>query len=244
MSRRNTRERIEARRAQQRKRQQTQMIIGVVVLAVIAAVALILLNRPGSAAAVVETDYEGLEQTVDETETGVAFVLGDPDAPVTITDFSDFSCPHCHDLSGPMGQIIDEYVRDGKVKLAFKPASILGEYSEISARGAICAGYQGKFWEMHDQLWATYDSVGSPAGYTPARMRTMAQNIGLDMDEYNACYNDPETEQARIGVLNEMRQRGITGTPGILVNGQNVPYRGVDVVYDDLSFVIDGELGQ
>lgn len=244
MSRKNTRERIEARRAQQRRQKQTQMIIGVVVVAVLVVAALILLNRPRSADAVVETNYEGLDQTVDESETGVAFVLGDPDAPITITDFSDFSCPHCHDLAGPMAQIIDEYVRDGQVNVAFKPASILGENSEISARGAICAGRQGKFWEMHDQLWAAYESVGSPAAYTPARLRTMAESIGLDMNEYNTCYNAPETEQARIGVLNEMQERGITGTPGILVNGQNVPYRGVDAIYDDLSFVIEGELGQ
>lgn len=243
MARKSTRQRAESRRAQQQRQRQTRLIIAVAVIAVVVVGIIIVATGPSDAVALVETDYEGIPQQRVTGDTGVGFAIGEPDAPVTITDYSDFSCPHCHDLSGPLRDIIEEYGRDGQVRVVFKPISFVNPpYSRPAAQAAICAGDQGKFWEMHDQIWALYEANG-PGAYTPAQLTRLAEGIGLNMDEYRQCYSSPGTEAAVDSVLAEAQERGIQGTPTLFVNGQEVPYRGADAVYNDLAFVIEEQMG-
>lgn len=235
-----TKERVQSRRAQrQKQQQQTRLIIAVVVIAVVAVAAVVLLTRPQQVTTAVETNYEGLQQSVVENETGIGFAIGDPNAPVTLTDFSDFSCPHCYNLSTPVEQLIDDYVRSGDLRVVFKPVSFVNPpYSEPAARAAVCAGYQDKFWEMQAQIWALYEASG-PGAYTAGQLNNLAESIGLDMQQYNQCYGATATAEAVQSVITEAGERGVTGTPTLFVNGQQVPYRGEDTVYNDLSFIIE-----
>ncbi len=243
MARNSTRKRIQSRRAQRERQKQMRLIIGVAVLAVVAVAVIFLLTRPRNVTALVDTNYEGIPQEVDETGTGVGFALGEPDAPVTIVEYSDFSCPHCFNLSSPMKQIIDEYVRTGDARVVFKPITFVNPpYSRPAAQAAICAGYQGKFWEMHDQIWALYEGTG-PGAYTPGQLNRMAQALSLDMDEYERCYNSSDVQADVDAVLTEAGERGVNGTPTLFVNGQEVPYRGPDAAYIDLSVAIEAIAG-
>lgn len=239
-----TKERVQSRRAQrQKKQQQTRLIIAVAAIAVVAVVAVILLTRPQPVTTAVETNYGELPQAAVDNETGIGFAIGDPSAPVTLTEFSDFSCPHCYDLSAPVAQLIDDYVRSGDLRIVYKPVSFVNPpYSEPAARAAVCAGYQGEFWQMEAQIWALYEASG-PGAYTPAQLSNLAESIGLDMQQYNQCFGADATAQAVQDVLTEASQRGVTGTPTLFVNGQQVPYRGADTVYNDVSFIIEEQLG-
>lgn len=243
MARNSTRKRIESKRAQRERQKQMRLIIGVAVVAVVVVAAVIVLTRPRNVDAVVDTTYEGIPQEVDESGTAVGFALGEPDAPVTIVEYSDFSCPHCYNLSGPMEQIVEDYVREGDARVVFKPITFVNPpYSRPAAQAAICAGYQGKFWEMHNQLWALYEGTG-PGAYTPGQLNRMAQALALDMAEYEQCYGSSDVEAQIEAVLTEAGERGVTGTPTIFVNGQEVPYRGPEVVYDDLAVAIEAIAG-
>jgi protein-disulfide isomerase len=233
-------------RTQKRRQAQTRLIIIVTIGALLLFGGLVLLSLlpgntdPISAAA----DYTGLQQEVIRTDTGLGFAIGDPDAPVTLVDYSDFSCPHCNELAGIIHQLINDYVRSGDLRVIYKPISFVNPpYSGPAAQAAICAGEQGKFWEMHDLIWSLYESAG-PGGYTQRALVARAETLDLDIDAFRACYTSSETSRAVTDVLLEAQEKGITATPTLFVNGEEVVYRGADYAYADLAAAIRTNLGE
>jgi protein-disulfide isomerase len=88
---------------------------------------------------------------------------GNKDAKVTIVEFSDFQCPYCESFfSGTFPQIQKEYIDTDKVRLFFKelPLISIHAYAQKAAEASLCAGDQGKFWEMHDKLFSAVKSSG------------------------------------------------------------------------------------
>src|SRR5262249_30614944 len=83
-----------------------------------------------------------------------ARVKGDPKAPVTIVEFSDFQCPFCKKSESTLEDVLAKY--NGRVKLAYLdfPLREIHAQAERAAEAARCAGEQGKFWEYHDNLFA------------------------------------------------------------------------------------------
>jgi len=155
---------------------------------------------------------------------------GDPNAPVTIVEYSDFQCPYCKrhaEETEPL--IVLNHVNTGEVYLVRKSMGNFisdnirrGKTESIdSAQAAYCAGDQGKFWEYKDILFANW--LGEDAGsYTEKRLLAMAEALNLDMDEFESCLVDDKylelAEQDRI----EGTQLGITGTPAFIINGKLV----------------------
>lgn len=244
MSRSQTRQRAQERR-ESRSRRRTQMIIAVVVVAVAVVAILVLLSRPGADPAVaVDSSYDGLTQEVLRDELGIGLAIGDPDAPVTLTEYSDFSCPHCADLSVTIHKLIDDYVRDGQLRIVYKPvAFVYPPYSTLAAQAAICAADQGQGWEMADQIWGLYNNTG-PGAYTQQQFVTAAGNIGLDTSTFRTCFSSGATSQAVQGVIDEAQSLGISGTPTVYLNGEPLIYRGAEEAYGDFSAAIDQALGQ
>ncbi|NDJ55126.1 MAG: thioredoxin domain-containing protein [Chloroflexi bacterium] len=233
-----------SRRSQSRN--QTPIVIGIAVAAVVLVVGVIAATViPGGQAAAVSIDYSGLEQSIDrEYGAGaIGFSLGDPNAPVTLVEYSDFSCPHCNDLSEAVHQLIEDYVRDGQLRIVYKPVAFVNPTTSTpAARAAVCAAEQGVFWEYHDVLWGIFRRNG-PNAYTPAIMtREFAELSGVSEAEFEACYSSPETIAEIEAVLRETQTIGVTGTPTLFVNGQTVGYRGAQFVYGDLVQAIDAEL--
>lgn len=245
MSQKSSHRRLRESRSQRRRQARARLIAGVSIGAVLLVGGLILLSvlsapksdsNPEGA-----SSYEGFEQTVERSG-AVGFAIGDPAAPVTVVEYSDFSCPHCADLSNTMHQLIDEYVRDGRVKLVFKPITFVNPvYSTPAAQAAICAGEQGKFWEMHDQIWTIFYANGS-GGYVPRLLSPRAVSIGLNMSQYDACLSSAQTQADVNGVLDEARQMGITGTPAIYVNGEQSVFTGAETFYGQLAQLIESKL--
>ena len=162
---------------------------------------------------------------------------GDPNAPVKLTEFSDFQCPYCKDFwSTTEAQIIDTYVASGKVLFTYRSAgnwvsdnvnSVEGgndTESRDSAEAAYCAADQNKFWEMHDALFTNALGEGDGTSFNVRRLPVIAQSIGLDMNTFNSCFSSQK-------YLNQVNQdgsdaqaAGIQGTPyfvlSYVVNGQ------------------------
>ncbi len=243
MARQRSRKRLDARKTQRQRQSQTRLIVGIVVVAVIIVGVLVALSLPRGGTVTVESDYEGLVQEPDRSGQGIGFALGEPTAPVTLAIYSDFSCPHCHDLAGIADRLIDEYVRTGALRVVFKPIAFVNPpYSGPAAQAAICAGLQGRFWEMHDQIWGLYDASG-PGAYSLDRLGRAAEAIDLDRGEFRTCFSSAQTRNEVQNVLLEADSLGIRGTPAIYVNGEQVGYRGVDAAYNDLRNAIEGALG-
>ena len=151
--------------------------------------------------------------------------LGSPDAPITITEFSDFQCPYCRRFTEETeDQLFQSYVATGQVYFVYRSfGAFIGPESGASAEAAYCAGEQGKFWEMHAIIFAnqTGENVGA---YSDRHLTTFAQAIGLDMNAFNSCtssnkFTDRITQDGIDGV-----SAGIQATPSFIltyvVNGE------------------------
>jgi protein-disulfide isomerase len=122
------------------------------------------------------------------TQADLARIQGSATAPVWVIEVSDFQCPFCkqwHDQTYPA--LRDQYVKTGKVRLAYVNFP-LGSHVHAwpAAESAMCAGAQGKFWPMHDGLFAnqnSWEASGSPA----TAFDSLAQAIGLDMKRWRDC---------------------------------------------------------
>lgn len=142
--------------------------------------------------------------------------IGNPDAPVVVEVFSSFACIHCSDFAKETEpQVIETYAETGKIYLIYRAYSSPTDASGIAAQAAFCAGDQGKFWEMHDTIYANFSAYG----YSRKDLTKMAESLNLDMDTYEACiddgkYVDQINEDVDIGVAAD-----ISGTPSFTING-------------------------
>lgn len=237
-----SRKRGAERRTQRKRQTQIGLIIGIGAGALLLALVLILLSQK-SEPAVAAVDYTGLNQSVVDLDGAPGLAIGPADAPVTLLEFSDFSCPHCHDLASTMHRIIDEYVRTGNLKLVYVPVSFVNPATSVpAAKAAICAGEQGKFWEMHDQIWAMFDLNG-PATYTQSLLTGRANQIGLDQVQFTTCFTSTQVDAQVQAVLTLATARGVNGTPSLFVNDIQVPFTGPDTTYDGLAPAIQAALG-
>jgi len=145
-------------------------------------------------------------------------IKGDPNAPVTIVEFSDFECPFCGRFySQTLSEIDEKYIKTGKVKFVYRdfPLSFHPQ-AQKSAEAAECAGEQDKFYEMHDLLFENGVQGGVSA------FKGFASEIGLDTAEFNECLDSGEMESEVKKDFLDGQKAGIQGTPGFIINGKLV----------------------
>ncbi|RJP49554.1 MAG: DsbA family protein [Anaerolineaceae bacterium] len=144
--------------------------------------------------------------------------VGNPDAPIMIEEYSDFQCPYCRIFfTNTEEQLLESYIADGTVYFIYKSfGAFIGVESGDAAQAAYCAGDQGKFWEMHDIIFAnqTGENVGA---YTSRRLTAFAETLGLNMDEFSSCFNsgkykDRIDQDAKDGIA-----AGIQATPSFVM---------------------------
>lgn len=154
-------------------------------------------------------------------------MLGNPSAPVTVVEFSDFQCPFCGRFFREAElQIIANYVKTGKVKFVYKDFAFLGDESISSAHAARCAGEQGKFWQYHDYLfkyiWDNYYSKGKSGenvgAFSEAHLLQFAGAVGLNQADFAACVKSDKYKDAITASTATGKQNGVNGTPGIFIN--------------------------
>lgn len=149
-------------------------------------------------------------------------VLGNPDAPVTMVEFADFQCPFCGKFQKTvMPQIIEKYVRTGKVKFVYRDFAFLGKESEIAALGAECAKDQDKFWDFHDYLYAHQDGENE-GGFAKEKVRGFAKVLGLDMAKFNACFDSGKYAEEISKDTADGRKYGVNGTPATFIDGRMI----------------------
>lgn len=167
-------------------------------------------------------------------------VLGNPDAPVTLIEFSDFQCPFCRALwRDTLPQIKSQYIDTGKVKLVYRDFPLdIHQSAQITAEASECAHEQGKFWEFHDKIFEEQDKQGTGTiRYTEADLRKWASEIGLDTKKFNECLDSGKYKQEVEKDLQDGIAAGVTGTPGTFVNGKlikgAVPFASFEAVIED-----------
>lgn len=151
--------------------------------------------------------------------------VGNPDAPITLVAYEDFSCPFCLGYTADEEPgLIEEYVKTGKLRYEYRNFQILGQESVNAGRAVQCALKQNKFWEMHHTLYIQSAEKGGgnhpPAGtFSADALKGYASDIGLDRTAFDACYDNNQTLEEVNTHIGEARSYGFTGTPSFLLNG-------------------------
>ncbi len=212
-------------KAKARARRGQGLLIGGVLIAALIVVVIVffVINQMNSGNAAAITPSSTYSQIPQTTTSDGAPVLGNPDAKITIMEFADFSCPHCMEYHPTIQQLIDQYVRPGKAKFILRPETFVGgQYSEVAAEAALCAGKQGKFWEVHDALFQIQASEGYTA-FNLDRMKTLSDSLKLNTSQFLSCITQQDTLPTIQQSYNLGEQLGVTGTPAVLysTDGRN-----------------------
>lgn len=150
---------------------------------------------------------------------------GDPDAPVAVAIFEDFLCPACQFFEENIMPALErDFVATGQARIYFFNFQFLGPGSLMMGNAAECAFRQNAeaFWEYKTILYRAQGSFNQN-NVTPQRLAELAQNVGdLDADALRACVEARRYEAEVMADRNQGARAGITGTPGVIVNGQLV----------------------
>jgi len=146
--------------------------------------------------------------------------IGPQDAPITIVEFSDYQCPFCKRFrEDTLDPLLARY--EGQLRFVYRdfPLSGLHPRAQIAAEAADCAQDQGKFWEMHDTLFAQQADWAEAADVFQ-RFEQYADDLQLNVELFLSCLKTgkytPEVQQE----LQEGQRYGVTGTPTFFINGK------------------------
>ena len=136
-------------------------------------------------------------------------MAGNKDAKVVLVEVSDFQCPFCSRFGSQAGaEIQKQYVETGKIKRVFLDLPLnFHPFAQKAAEAAECAGDQGKFWEMHDKLFANQSKLSTND------LPTYAEALGLDVAKFKDCVTAGKFAEDVKRDSAEAAKAGITGTP-------------------------------
>jgi protein-disulfide isomerase len=235
---RSSRSRAKERRQERKKmsrRNQQYIIIGVIAVVAVVLLALLALSNLPSDAPLPETlaRYANLEQGVSDEGFPQ---LGNPDAPVEVKEYASFSCTHCEEFHENEFSELLSRVEAGQIRFVYVP---LGTGSVPNAEGAnraaLCAGEQGKFWEMHDVLF-NWHNVYVNSAFQGNRITTGAAALGLDMSAFDSCFNSSRISD----LLTSAQADGVTGTPTFKVNDALVESPTLEAILGAVDSLLSG----
>jgi protein-disulfide isomerase len=161
-------------------------------------------------------------------------VRGPADAKVTVFEFMDFQCPFCSRVQPTLAQIREAY--GDRVRLVFKHLPLrIHPQAPGAAAAAEAAHLQGKFWEMHDRIFA------NPRELSDEKYREYARELGLDLARFDRDRASAEVKKRIDGDEQEAAKLGVSGTPAFFINGRF--FSGAQP-FEAFKSAIDRELGQ
>lgn len=225
-------------------------VAGIAVFAVLAALylanmtakegVLVAQNDPTETETVTETEDDDPTDVIKTMDTKLPelseddHILGDPNAPVILIEYSDFECPYCNRHHDTMKQIMEEY--EGQVAWVYRhfPLSFHPE-AVPAAVASECAAEQDLFWDYADRLIENYASLDEELYIE------LAAELGLNTASFEACLGSGNYEDEIATEMSGGSAAGVTGTPGTFVNGTLV--KGA-VPFESFQSIIDSALAK
>jgi protein-disulfide isomerase len=208
-----------------------------VAVAIIVAALLVVLSQSGGGSG-------GSGEDVGELYAGIpqdGTTLGEEDAPVTLYLYEDFQCPFCGQFDREMfPDVVDDYVKDGKVKVVSETMAFLGPDSVTAARAAFAAGEQNHYWPYHTLLFE--NQGGENSGYvTDDFLRGLAEDTpGLDVQKWEDQRAGNSFTKELGAVQAKAQSSGVNSTPTLIFEGPGGQVK-IDRLedYDQITSAID-----
>ena len=238
------RDAIKAQRTRKKRRQRMNTILyvgGFIVLLVLVLISPTIYNSLKPAGSFVQITPE-----THPLENGKT--IGDTNAKVEVQVYEDFQCPNCKTYADSIEkQLVDSsYITDGQayyvfMQFPFLDSNSITKESHQAANASMCAMEQGRFWDYHDILFANQGAVENGGAYNNKRLQAFAESLGLNMDEFNQCFNADKYATEIEADYQEGIAAGVKGPPTVIVNGQ-ILTPGYVPTYDEITSAIDTAL--
>ena len=158
---------------------------------------------------------EAQDNVVYKALLGDAPVKGPKDAKVTMVIWSDFQCPFCSRVEPTIAKVLETYPKD--VRIAFKQLPLpFHDKAHLAAEATLAAKEQGKFWEMHDKLFANQQALDRPS------LEKHAADLGLNMKKFREALDSGKFKAKVDAELAEGNKIGANGTPAFFINGKSL----------------------
>jgi len=226
-----------------------RLIIGVIVAAVVSAFlgGYVVGTETSGPSEVIIQGSKDIGQTVSNLPPAIFSisldddpVRGDPNAQITIVEFSDFQCPFCGRFFTQTLPLIEKnYIETGKAKFVYRdfPLPEIHPNAIPASLAAECADVQGLFWEYHDKLfenqlqWENLDKQNVVRTF-----EQYAEDLGADTDTFNSCLESGKYLDEVQNDLNDGVSYGVTGTPGFFIGNEKIGYTMVSGAQPYASF--------
>lgn len=141
------------------------------------------------------------------------YVMGRPDAPLTMVEFTDLQCPFCARFTtSSFGQIKTQYIDKGLVRFVSRDFPLgMHPYAELAARASRCAGEQGHYWDVREALVTNFNKLN------PEFIASTAQGAKLDMKDFQSCLDSGRFKADIQRDMDEAGTIGVEGTPTFVV---------------------------
>lgn len=176
-------------------------------------------------------------------------MLGNPNAPIVLVEYSDTECPFCKNFNTTIKQVMNQYGKDGKVALVYRhfPLDSIHPKSRREATGAECSNELGgndKFWAYIDRI---FEITPSNNNLDPAKVPEIAKYIGLDQKAFDTCLNSDKYKALIEEDFQGGLKAGVTGTPStfaiIKKTGEQIMIPGAQP-FDTVKSFIDSALAK
>ena len=147
----------------------------------------------------------------------------EPRAVVVIEEFGDYQCPPCGNLHPHMTAIKKDYGERIRFVFHHFPLTTIHANASMAAEAAVAAGYQGKFWEMHNLLYDNQKAWSEVPDLQPV-VTSFARTIGLDLNRFLTDMKSPRTASTIASDVDQAMRRGVDSTPTIFIDGEKIPY--------------------
>ncbi len=228
--------------------------MAIVLAAVIIAVSIVWIKKPAVSPTIVATNNAG-QQTTLKAVTSADHILGNPNAPIKIVEFSDPSCPYCKIFHPTMNQIIAQYGPTGQVAWVYrafpldKPdanGNVLHKNAGHESQALECAATLGgndKFWAYTNRLYSVTPAVtgSTPDGLDQAQLPVIAKYVGLDVAKFNDCLSSGQEAAKVEAQYVDGLNAGVTGTPSSFIvtsSGTLIPIQGAES-FAQLKSILD-----
>ena len=166
-------------------------------------------------------------QTVPLQDRADAYSKGSATARITLTEFADFQCPACRAARSVIDQVMADHPQDIKLVFRHFPLTTIHPLALLAAEASEAAGHQGKFWEMHDLLYARQEEWGSLAKSSSSQealalFNRYATELSLDLPKFSKDIQTNAYNSIIDGDMSTAAASGVSATPQFFVNGKKV----------------------